>query len=55
MTVKNIKMQGDFPGGPLVKALRFSAGGAGSIPDQGARIPHASGPKKSKHKMEAIL
>ena len=31
----------DFPGGP-VKILPSSAGGAGSIPGQGTKIPHAS-------------
>ena len=31
---------GDFPGGPVVKALRSSAGGEGLIPGQGAMIPH---------------
>ena len=33
----------DFPGGPVVGTLPSSAGGVGSIPGQGARIPHASG------------
>ena len=45
----------DFPGGPMVKTLPYNAGGAGSNPGQGARIPHASQPKKPKHKTEAIL
>ena len=36
----------DFPGGPVVKTLSFNAGGEGSIPGQGAKIPHAS---RSKH------
>ena len=35
----------DFPGGPVVKTLPSSAGGAGSIPGGGAKIPHASQPK----------
>ena len=39
----------------MVKTSPFSAGGAGSIPGQGAKIPHASWPKKPKHKTEAIL
>ena len=34
----------DFPGGPAVETLPTSAGGVGSIPGQGARIPHASRP-----------
>ena len=29
----------DFPGGPVVKTLLFSAGDTGSIPGQGAKIP----------------
>ena len=45
----------DLPGGPVVKTSPSSAGGAGSIPGRGARIPHASGPRKPKHKTEAIL
>ena len=28
----------DFPGSPLVKPLRFTAGDTGSIPDQGIKI-----------------
>ena len=43
----------DFPGSPVVKTSPSNAGGAGSIPGQGAKIPHATGPKK--HKTEAIL
>ena len=31
----------DFPGGPVVKTSPSSAGGAGLIPGQGAKIPHA--------------
>ena len=33
----------DFPGDPEVKNLPYSAGIAGSIPDQGTKIPHAMG------------
>ena len=40
----------DFPDGPLVKTLSSNAGGVGSIPGQGGKTPHASEPKKSKHK-----
>ena len=36
---------GDFPGSPVVETLPSSAGGAGSVPDVGAKIPHTSGPK----------
>ena len=39
----------DFPGGPVVKTLPSNAGGAGSIPGLGAKIPHASRPKKPKN------
>ena len=45
----------DFPGGPVVRTLPSSAGGAGSIPGQGAKIPHALWPKNQKHKTAAIL
>ena len=46
----------DFPGGPVVKTSPSSAGGAGSIPGQGAKIPQTSQlKKKTKHKTEAIL
>jgi len=40
----------DFPGGPVVETLSFNTGYAGSIPGQRAKIPHASRPKKPKHK-----
>ena len=46
-----------LPGGPVVKKTLPSNAGD-SIPGQGARIPHASWPKKKKkrkHKPEAIL
>ena len=36
---------GDFAGGPVVKTLPSNAGGAGSIPGWGAKIPQASRPK----------
>ena len=39
----------DFPGSPVVKALPFNAGGAASIPGEGAKIQHASQPKKQKY------
>ena len=44
----------DFPGGPVVKTLTSGAGGAGSIPGWGPKIPHDSWPKGPKHKTEAI-
>ena len=33
----------DFPGDPVVKNPPSNAGGEGSIPDQGTKIPHAAG------------
>ncbi len=39
---KTNKTDGDFSGGPAVKISPSSAGGAGSIPGFGAKIPHAS-------------
>ena len=48
-------MKRDFPGGPVVKTSPSDAGGVGSISGQGAKIPHASWPKKPKCKTVAIL
>ena len=45
----------DFPGGPMAKASPSNAGGVGWIPGWGPKIPHASWPKKPKHKTEAML
>ena len=45
----------DFLGGPEVKTSLSNAGAVGSIPGQGAKIPHASWPNKPKHKTDAIL
>ena len=42
----------DFPGSPVVKILHSNAGGAGSIPGQGAQIPHDSWPKKQNIKQK---
>ena len=42
----------DFPGGPVVKTSPSSAGGAGSLPGQGAKIPHASWPKNQNIKQK---
>ena len=42
----------DFPGGPVVKTSPSKAGGAGSIPGRGAKIPHASWPKKQNIKQK---
>ena len=45
----------DFLGGPAVEILSSNAGDVDSILGPGAKISHALGPKKTKHKMEAIL
>ena len=42
----------DFPGGPVVKNPPCNAGDAGSIPGQGAKIPHALWPKNQKGKQK---
>ena len=42
----------DFPGSPVVKILPSNAGGAGSTLSQGAKIPHASWPKKQNIKQK---
>ena len=42
----------DFPDSPVVKTLPSNAGGAGWIPGWGAKIPHASGPKKQNVKQK---
>ena len=42
----------DFPGGPVVKTSPSNAGGAGLIPGQEAKIPHASEPKNQKIKQK---
>ena len=41
---------GDFCRGPVVKTSPSNAGGTGSIPGQGAKIPHASMPKNQNTK-----
>ena len=42
----------DFPDSPVVRTLPSNAGGAGSIPGQGARVPHASQPKNRNVKQK---
>ena len=42
----------DFPGSPVVNTSPSSAGGSGSIPGQGAKIPHASRPKNQNIKQK---
>ena len=49
----NLKMHHwEFYGGPVVKTLPYNGEGAGSIPGQAAKIPHALWPKKPKHKKQ---
>ena len=45
----------DFPGGPVVKTLPSNAGGAGSNPHQGTKIPHALWTKKQNIKRSNIV
>ena len=42
----------DFPGGPVIKTSPSIAGGVGSIPGRGAKIPHASWPKNQNVKQK---
>ena len=42
------KREGDFAGHPVIKTSLSSLGGASLIPCQGARILHASQPKKNQ-------
>ena len=51
--VKNTE-QGDSPSDPGVRTLPSSAGGVCSIPDGGAKIPHASLPEKENIKQEQV-
>ena len=50
----NFKSTGfwDFTGGPVVKTSPSNAGGVGSIPGQGAKIPRALGPKNQNIKQK---
>ena len=50
-----IKGSWDFPGGPVVKTSPSNAGGAGSIPGRGAKIPHALWPKNQSIKRSNII
>ena len=47
--------RGYFLHGPAVKTLPLNEGDVGSIPGQEAKSPHASWPKKSEHKTEALV
>ena len=42
----------DFPGSPVVKTLPSNAGGTGSIPGGGPKIPHALQPKNQNIKQK---
>ena len=42
----------DFPGGAMVKTVPSNAGAAGSIPDGGTKIPHASLLKNQNEKQK---
>ena len=48
-------MDWDFPGGPVVKTSPSKAGGAGSIPGQGTKIPPALRPKNQNIKQSNIV
>ena len=50
--ILKIMAKRDFPGGPVVKTSPSNAGGAGSIPGRGAKIPHASWPKNQNMKQK---
>ena len=41
-----------YPGGPVVKILPSNAGGTGSIPGWGSKIPHAWQPKRQNIKQK---
>ena len=43
---------GDFPRGPVVKTSPPNTGGTNSIPEQRAKIPHASWPKNQNTKQK---
>ena len=45
----------DFPGDPVVNTLPSNAGGAGLIPNQGAVILHALGPKHQNIKKSNVV
>ena len=44
-----------LPCSSVVKTLPSKAGGTGSIPGQGTKIPHASRAKNQKHNTETAL
>ena len=56
MCYLNICHPGDFLGGPVVQALHVHAGGMGSIPGRGAKIPRAKWhDQKKKKNLNATL
>ena len=50
-TINKTKRKG-LPGSPVIKTSPSNAGGAGSIPGRGAKIPHALWPKKQSSKQK---
>ena len=55
LPVKNTWAAGDFPGSPAVKNPPSNAGGAGSNPDWGAKIPHASWSRNQNIKQKQYI
>ena len=53
--IHGMKKCQDFPGGPVAETSPSNAGAAGSVPGWGAEVPHASQPKTTKRKPEAIM
>ena len=52
LLLRNTRFGEDFRGGPVVKTQSSQALGAGLIPGGEAKVPHASWPKKQKHKQD---
>ena len=52
---KNKPQPWDTLSAPVLKTLLSNAGGVGSIPGRGTKIPHASSPKNQNIITEAIL
>ena len=50
MFQKFLRKPRDFPGGPVVKTSPSGVESVGLIPDQGAKVTHASRPKNVKQK-----
>ena len=46
--------RGDFPGGPVIKTSPSDVAGAGSTPDRGPKIPHASCQKTETEKQRVL-